>query len=51
MNILPLFPLPPVTIDNLHRLRLWHVQQRREKPREFQLFNTVLTVWMMGWVG
>ena len=51
MNMLPLFPLPTVTIDGLQRLRLWHVQKRREKPREFQLFNAVLTVWMMGWVG
>jgi hypothetical protein len=51
MNILPLFTLPPVTLDSLQRLRLWHVQKRREKPREFQVFNAVLTVWMMGWVG
>jgi len=40
-----------MTLDQLHDLKLWHQRHLRERPVEKQVWDTVLTLWMMGWVG
>ena len=39
---------------NLHQfqdLRTWHLRHWREQPVEKHLWDGVLTLWLMGWVG
>ena len=40
-----------MTIEQLHRIKAWHVAHQREHPVEYQLWDAVLTFWLMGWVG
>lgn len=42
---------PPLTLAELHRIRLWHLAHRHEQPLEGHLWDGVLTLWMMGWMG
>lgn len=41
----------PLTLRQLQRLKDWHVAQRGAHPMECEVWNTVLTVWLMGWIG
>src|SRR5687768_16820903 len=38
-------------LADLHRIKLWHVSHRRERPLEYHLWDVMLTFWLMGWVG
>lgn len=40
-----------MTLDQLHNLKLWHQRHLRERPLEKHVWDTVLTLWLMGWVG
>lgn len=41
----------PLTLQQLQRLKNWHVAQRGTHALEYEVWNWVLTVWVMGWVG
>ncbi len=38
-------------LDELERIKQWHVAHRRDHPLEYQLWDSMLTAWVMGWVG
>ncbi len=38
-------------LNELERIKRWHVAHRQEHPLEYQLWDGVLTLWLMGWVG
>ncbi len=38
-------------LEQLRRIKLWHVEHRAEHPLEYHLFDAVLTLWLAGWVG
>ena len=40
-----------MTLDELHRIKLWHLSHRRDHPLEYHLWDAMLTLWVMGWVG
>ncbi len=42
---------PAVPISELHRIRRWHVENAQEHPLELQLWDAIITCWLMGWVG
>jgi hypothetical protein len=42
---------PAVPLSELHRIRRWHVEHAKDHPVEYQLWDAVITCWLMGWVG
>jgi hypothetical protein len=40
-----------MTLRELQRIKQWHVDHRRDRPVEYHLWDAVLTLWLMGWVG
>ncbi len=40
-----------MTLAEIQRIRQWHVAHRRDHPIEYQLWDAVLTLWLLGWVG
>jgi hypothetical protein len=42
---------PHLTLTELQRIKRWHVDHRAEHPLEYHLWDGVLTLWVMGWVG
>ena len=40
-----------MTLDELQRIKNWHVAHRAEHPLEYHLWDAMLTLWVMGWVG
>lgn len=40
-----------MTLDQLHDLKLWHQRHVRERPVEKQVWDAVLTLWLIGCVG
>ena len=40
-----------LTLDQLQRIKEWHVAHRADHPLEYQLWDALLTFWIMGWVG
>ena len=40
-----------MTLQQHQELRLWHLRQGRRHPVEKALWDLVLTVWLLGWVG
>ncbi len=40
-----------MTLSQYQALRQWHTHHSREHPLEKNTWDTVLTLWMMGWVG
>lgn len=42
---------PAPTLSELQRIKKWHVAHKADHPLEYHLFDGVLTLWMMGWVG
>ncbi len=40
-----------MTLVHLQRIKQWHVAHRHDHPVEYHLFDLVLTVWVMGWIG
>ena len=43
--------ISPLSLTDLQRIKQWHVAHRTEHPLEYQLWDAVLTLWVMGWVG
>ncbi len=40
-----------LTLNDLQRIKKWHVAHKAEHPFEYEVLDAVLTLWMMGWVG
>ncbi len=40
-----------MTLEELHRIKKWHVVNRVDHPVEYQLWDMMLMLWVMGWVG
>jgi hypothetical protein len=40
-----------MTLHQLHAVKLWHVAHKLESPIEFHVWDSVLTAWVMGWMG
>jgi hypothetical protein len=40
-----------MTVDELQRIKKWHVANYRDHPVEYHLWDIVLMTWLMGWVG
>lgn len=40
-----------MTLDELQRIKKWHVAHRGDHPVEYYLWDGILTLWLMGWVG
>lgn len=38
-------------LKELQRIQQWHLTHRAEHPQECDLWDAVITVWLMGWVG
>lgn len=42
---------PSLTLAEIQRIRNWHLVHRDAHPLEYQLWDAVLCLWLMGWVG
>jgi hypothetical protein len=40
-----------MSLAQLAHLKRWHVQHRWQHPVEFQAWDVMLTVWLLGWIG
>ena len=40
-----------MTLNELQRIKQWHVHHRGDHPVEYHLWDGMLTLWVMGWVG
>jgi hypothetical protein len=40
-----------LTLAELQRIKLWHVAHKADHPLEYQLWDLVLCIWVMGWMG
>lgn len=40
-----------MSIDELARIKRWHVAHRAQHPLEYHIWDAMLTLWLMGWVG
>ncbi len=45
------YPSHHITVAKLQRVKNWHATQRGARPVECQIWEAVLTLWMMGWMG
>lgn len=43
--------LSSLTLQEMQRIRQWQLAHRLECPLEYQLWDAVLSLWLMGWVG
>jgi hypothetical protein len=47
--IIPLWR--PISIKQLQRIKKWHVAHKADHPIDYHLFDTFLTMWVIGMVG
>jgi hypothetical protein len=40
-----------MTLDQFQDLKLWHARHAGDRPLEGHVWNAVLTLWLVGWVG
>ena len=40
-----------MTLAELQRIKQWHLANRAQHPIEYHLWDAILTLWLMGWVG
>jgi hypothetical protein len=40
-----------MTLAQLQELKVWHFRQGRRHPVEKALWDLVLTIWLLGWIG
>ena len=40
-----------MTLNQLQSLKVWHLRQGSSKRVEWQLWEAVLTLWLLGWTG
>lgn len=39
-----------MTLEELQRIKQWHVDHKADHPLEYHLWDAVLTFWLRGWV-
>lgn len=44
-------PWDRITMVQMQRIKQWREAHHASHPQERRLWETVLTLWMMGWVG
>ena len=40
-----------MSLNELQRIKQWHVTHRDENPLEYHLWDAMLALWLTGWVG
>jgi hypothetical protein len=40
-----------LSLAELQRIKRWHVAHKGEHPLEYQSWDAILILWIMGWVG
>ena len=40
-----------MNIAELQRIKQWHMRHHADHPVEYHLWDAMLTLWLMGWVG
>jgi hypothetical protein len=40
-----------MTLEQLHRIKRWHLEHQRDHPVEYHLWDAMLMLWVAGWVG
>lgn len=40
-----------MTLHQMTQLKRWHVAHKLGSPIEYHMWDAVLTVWLMGWMG
>lgn len=40
-----------LSLNELQRIKQWHVDHRHDHPIEYHLWDTVLILWVMGCIG
>ena len=40
-----------MTLHQMSSVKRWHQTHRRDRPFEHQVWDAVLTCWVIGWVG
>jgi hypothetical protein len=40
-----------MTVQQLSYVKRWHVLHRRQRPVEFHAWDSVLVLWLLGWIG
>jgi hypothetical protein len=40
-----------MTLEDLQRIKRWHVAHRHTHPIECRAWDAMLTLWLAGWVG
>jgi hypothetical protein len=40
-----------VPLNELQRIKKWHVAHKADHPLEYHLWDAVLTLWLIGWIG
>ena len=40
-----------MTLNEMQRIKQWLASHRDDHPVEYHLWDGVLTLWLMGWVG
>lgn len=40
-----------LSLQELQRIKRWHIAHKRDHPIEYQILDLVLMLWIMGWVG
>ncbi len=40
-----------MSLDELQRIKHWHMRHRDDRPVEYHLWDMMLTLWLIGWVG
>ena len=43
--------LARISLAELQRIKKWQMAHQAEHPVEYELWQAVMTVWVMGWVG
>lgn len=38
-------------LDALQRIKKWHVAHQQDHPVEYHIWDVMLVLWVMGWVG
>lgn len=40
-----------MTLTQLHQVRRWHLRHWRDRPVEHAVWDIVVTLWVVAWVG
>ncbi|MBS0447575.1 MAG: hypothetical protein JSR59_16660 [Proteobacteria bacterium] len=40
-----------MTLDQFHALKVWHGLHGQRRPFEKGVWTTIVTLWLMGWMG